>query len=94
MLQPRAQISAGHNASGVPFVFQFIHPHCETGESSSLSGLITGLDVLYFPMQKSLKMISRISSGPTRPVILPRLVRAKRTPSAARARSKSLYCRY
>ena len=48
----------------------------------------------YFPMQKSLKMISRISSAPTRPVILPRLVRANRTPSAARARSMSRYCWY
>lgn len=45
----------------------------------------------YFPMQKSLKMISRISSAPTRPVIRPRLVRANRTPSAARARSMSRY---
>lgn len=45
----------------------------------------------YFPMQKSLKMISRISSAPTLPVIRPRLVRANRTPSAARARSMSRY---
>lgn len=42
-------------------------------------------------MQKSLKMISRISSAPTRPVIRPRLTRANRTPSAARARSMSRY---
>lgn len=47
--------------------------------------------LLYFPMQKSLKIMSRISSAPTRPVIRPRLVRASRTPSAARARSMSRY---
>lgn len=47
--------------------------------------------LIYFPMQKSLKMMSRISSAPTRPVIRPRLVTAKRTPSAARARSVSRY---
>lgn len=47
--------------------------------------------LLYFPMQKSLKIMSRISSAPTRPVIRPRLVRASRTPSAARARSTSRY---
>lgn len=47
--------------------------------------------LFYFPMQKSLKMMSRISSAPTRPVIRPRLVTAKRTPSAARARSVSRY---
>lgn len=45
----------------------------------------------YLPMQKSLKMISRISSAPTRPVIRPRLVRANLTPSAASARSMSRY---
>lgn len=49
---------------------------------------------IYFPMQKSLKMMSRISSTPTRPVIRPRLVTAKRTPSAARARSVSRYSWY
>lgn len=48
----------------------------------------------YFPMQKSLKIMSRISSAPTLPVIRPRLVSANRTPSAARARSMSRYCWY
>lgn len=48
----------------------------------------------HLPMQKSLKIMSRISSAPTRPVIRPRLVSASRTPSAARARSTSRYLWY
>lgn len=49
---------------------------------------------LYFPMQKSLKITSKISSVPTFPVILPKQLRLKRSPSAASARSMSLYLWY
>lgn len=82
------------------FIFHFLYGYSGNAVFLSESAIIKRVFscfhrfASYFPMQKSLKMMSRISSAPTRPVIRPKLVRAKRTPSAARARSASRYRRY